>query len=187
VGRKKVIDGGKPQPYNENSIANLSLGPGVRQTTFTEEMGERIVDLVWEGNSLTDICKMEGMPNRRRIYFWKDKHPEFAYELIKAQVALGDIYIGENQEIKKELRAGTIDPASAGVLIKSNQWLAIAVDPRTYGSKSYVEKYQNVHITNNQVNRIDISGLDDDQLDALEAALEAKLLTGPDNGGTTTS
>jgi len=182
VGRKKVIDGGKPQPYNEKSIANLSREGGV--STFTEELGERIVDLVWAGNSLTDICGKGGIPARRTIYTWKDKYPEFAYELIKAQVALGDIYVGENKEIKDKMLAGLIEPAAASVAIKSNQWLAIAVDPRTYGSKSYVEKYQNVHITSNHVNRIDISGLDDDQLDALESALNAKLLTGPDNGGT---
>jgi hypothetical protein len=52
-----------------------------RPTDYTPELGDRILDLMSEGLSLT-AAAAECDVHRRRVYDWEAKHPEFA-ELVQ--------------------------------------------------------------------------------------------------------
>lgn len=181
---KKIRKG--PPGYNfkgENSD-RMPAGPG-RTGFYTEELGERIINSLWTGEckSLVEVSQQDWSPTRRTIQLWKRKHPEFGAALIEAQEALGEVYIHENQKIIDKMFAGVVEPSAANVAINHNTRVAQSLDPRTYANKSHVQKDERVHIVNEYVNRIDIEGLDEEQLDALENALNAKLLT---HGGNST-
>lgn len=180
---KKISEGGKMP------ATLFKPGHSIRNPSkFTDEIGERILDLLWSGKckSLEEVLRYEGMPCRRTLYNWAKTFPSFGSELMEARIALGGVYADEIEDIKQRMLDGKLDPSAANVAIKSNQWKAQITDPRTYANKSYVEKNQTVSVTSTYVQKIDIEGLDDDQLDAIELALNAKLLTGPDDGNTTT-
>lgn len=183
MGRKKVGEGGTMPAtvWQKGQVTN----PNGRVSTYTEELGERIINLLWSGEcrSLHAVGALPHMPTRQTIYNWKKIHPAFAEALEEAQASVGEIYADDNDKIVANVLAGRVEPAAASVAIKSNQWKAIVTNPKTFANKSYVQKDETLKVTTTHINRIDINGLDEEQLDAIEAALNAKLLTGP-NGGT---
>lgn len=181
MGRKKVSEGGSVSghQWQKGEVTN----PNGRTSTFTEEIGERIIDALWSGEckSILEVSEKDWSPTRRTIFSWKNKHPEFGAALIEAQIALGDVYVNESQKIVKDMLAGKLDPSAANVAIRSNQWVAQSVDPRTYANKSYVDKNESKTVTHVFSNRIPVEDLSEDELDALEGALvKSKLMiTGP--------
>lgn len=181
VGRKKVSEGGSVSghQWQKGEVTN----PNGRPSTFNEEIGKRIIDALWSGEckSVVEVEAQDWAPTRQTLYHWKDKYPEFGIELVKAQMALGELYVHANQKIVADMLAGVIDPSAANVAIRSNQWVAQAVDPRTYANKSYVDKNESKTVTHVFSNRIPVEDLSEDELDALEGALvKSKLMiTGP--------
>ena len=181
MGRKKISEGGTmtATAWKKGQVTN----PNGRACEFTEEIGQRIIDLLWSGEckSLHKVAQQPGMPTRMTIYNWRNKFPEFGFEVRRAQAALAELYADEIDEIKDRVVAGTLEPAAGNVAIRSNQWKAMVTNPRDYSNRSYVEKNENVQITTQRINRIDITGLTEEALDALESALQAKLLPSPDD------
>jgi hypothetical protein len=181
VGRKKISEGGSmtATAWKPGQVTN----PKGRESTFTEELGERIVNSLWSGEckSLVEVEEQDWAPTRRTIYSWKERYPEFAAELVKAQMAIGELYVHENQRVVKDMLDGKLDPSAANVAIRSNQWVAQASDPRTYANRSYVDKNETKTVNHVYSNRIPVEDLSEDELDALEGALvKAKLMiTGP--------
>lgn len=188
-GRKKVADGGSmPKSVFKAGHPNY-LKPGQipnpkgRTSLYTEELGERIIEALWSGEckSLKDVEETSWSPSRRTIHTWRERYPEFGVELVKAQIALGDIYVHDNQKIVKDMLAGLVDPSAANVAIRNNQWVAQSVDPRTYANKSHVEKNETKTVNHVFSNRIPVEDLSDEELDLIEGALMKSklLLTGP--------
>lgn len=183
--------GRKPRPPGSPKLAPVGhhwkkgevTNPKGRTPLYTEELGERIINALWSGEckSLVDVEAQDWAPTRKTIHTWKDKYPEFGSELFKAQLALGELYVHENQKIVKDMLAGVVDPSAANVAIRSNQWVAQAVDPKSYAAKSYVDKNETKTVKHVFSNRIPVEDLSDDELDALEGALvKSKLMiTGP--------
>ena len=120
------------------------------------------------------------------LYLGHKTYPEFGSNLMEARKGLSDVYDDEIETIKDRMLEGNLDPSAANVAIRSNQWKAMATNPLVYSNKSYIEKNETVNVTTRHVNRLEIDGLSDEQLDALENALSARLLTGP-NGDSDTA
>lgn len=180
TGRPKKPPGSpKLEPVGHQWQKGEVTNPNGRTSTFTEELGERIIESLWSGEckSLVEVENEDWSPTRRTIHTWKNKYPEFGAALVEAQMALGDVYVHENQKIIKDMLAGIIDPSAANVAIRSNQWVAQSVDPRTYANKSYVDKNENKTVTHVFSNRIPVEDLSEEELDALEGALvKSKLM-----------
>jgi transposase-like protein len=47
-------------------------------STFTQALADDICQRLGEGETLTAICREEGMPARRTVSDWRRLHPEFA-------------------------------------------------------------------------------------------------------------
>lgn len=60
---------------------------GGRPSTYTPELAERICDLIREGKSERQICKMPGMPDAVTLRRWKDTNPEFCTHSARAKQA----------------------------------------------------------------------------------------------------
>jgi hypothetical protein len=52
---------------------------------FTQELADRICDLLAEGEPLRQICRREGMPAWRTVYDWKSERPAFAARFAHAR------------------------------------------------------------------------------------------------------
>ena len=54
---------------------------------YSPELAASILDRLREGETLVDICRSKGMPDRRTVHYWVSTNPEFAaaYELARDQ------------------------------------------------------------------------------------------------------
>lgn len=183
AGRKKISEGGTmPLPSHRWKPGEVT-NPNGRPIVYDDDVREEIINLIWSGKckSIAAVERTEGMPSARQINNWRNKYPDFDHELTMACLSLGDRYLDNIHSITEKVIEGTIEPAAANVAIRSNQWMAQVTDPRNYSQRAYVEKTETVNVNSVHVDRIDITGLSEEQKDALENALQAQLmLTGPD-------
>ena len=47
-------------------------------STFTQAIADAICERIAEGETLSEICRSDGMPKRRTVYDWLRAHVEFA-------------------------------------------------------------------------------------------------------------
>lgn len=47
-------------------------------STFSQEVADKICERIAEGETLSEICRAEGMPARRTVYDWLKENEDFA-------------------------------------------------------------------------------------------------------------
>lgn len=107
-----------------------------RPSIYTEELADKIVALMIEGNSLHAICQKSDMPSYSTAMAWK-RDPEHPFSVIYAR-ARDDrgTYWGEKvAEIAMACIQGKIDPKAARVAIQGIMWTAERMNPREFGEK----------------------------------------------------
>jgi len=73
-------------PPEAQKPAKKSRGaPKGSGSKYTEEIADKICELVSNGVNLRKVCRMEGMPAWRTIYDWVVAHPDFATRLARAR------------------------------------------------------------------------------------------------------
>ena len=81
---------------------------------YTEELGDRICDLVSNGVNLRKVCRMDGMPSWRTVYDWVVAHPDFATRLARARELGYDSLAEEALEISNTPHLGQKKVFSSG-------------------------------------------------------------------------
>ena len=110
-----------------------------RPSSYTEEKGVTICNLMATGNSLRKICKMEGMPDLSTVMRWLYHEPSFSIQYARAReercltfaediLELGDNVGLTNEEINK-----------AKLQIDARKWLAVKYLPKVFGEKQEIE------------------------------------------------
>jgi hypothetical protein len=99
---------------------------------FTEEIADKICELLAEPLSLRKICDMEGMPSKTTVLKWLDQHPEFARQYARAREAQADAMIDDTLDIADNK---SLDPQDRRVRIDTRKWLAGKLRPKKYGEK----------------------------------------------------
>jgi len=61
--------------------------PRGRPSLYSDELAERICDLLSVGHSLRKICERKGMPERRTVLRWLAQHDEFRHQYARARIA----------------------------------------------------------------------------------------------------
>ena len=162
----------KPKP------PKASPGKVGRPSTYSQEVADEIVRRMIEGESLTAICKDEGMPPRVTVYAWFDKHPDFYARCARAREALADYLVDEIEELAKSTTEE--NHQSMKVKISTKQWRAMKMAPRMYGDRPRTEVTGDnggpIKVEAKQT--IDPRDLDEDQREALEAVIQAALKKG---------
>lgn len=69
------------------------------QSTYTIEIGNSICERMAEGESLTQICKGDDMPNRVTVYRWLEGNKDFREQYARAREAMMDFYADLIREI----------------------------------------------------------------------------------------
>ena len=143
-----------------------------QQSLYSPELADEICDLLCQGMSLVQICRLENMPDRSTILRWMQDKADFAAKITRAREGgQADFIVDDISRIEDAVESGAIPPDAARVLISSKQWRAMKLAPKKYGDKTMIESTATVKVEHTR--RLDISTLTDEQLDALEGALRA--------------
>ena len=153
--------------------------PAGRPSEFTAEISDAICDALIEGESLRQICKKSGMPDRRTVLRWLDAHPDFAAKYARARESQGDLM----DDLILEAAAGANKDNAAAVRVKVDayKWRAAKLAPKKYGDRQTLE-----HTGANGGpirHEIDLSALSDEELNQLEAIRGKLAQPGSDPGG----
>ena len=118
---------------------------------YTDELADQIADLISDGNSMRQIAKMNGMPDKATLFRWMADNPAFATKCARARELQADFMDDEIMEVVNETRRGTLDPAAARVVLSGLQWRASKLAPKKYGERielaGEVKTDNTIHIT----------------------------------------
>lgn len=109
---------------------------------YSRELGDNICMLMAEGLSLSEICRMDGMPHRQRVHEWVDEnHDGFADRYARAREMRADYFVDELIAIADSVRRNaTSEEVQAARLASDNRkWVASKLSGR------YGDKVTNVH------------------------------------------
>lgn len=107
-----------------------------RPSTYTDEMGDRICDLLTQGLSLRKMCMRDDFPNASTVYVWLDRFPEFAEKYVRAREAATEDMLEDILAIADD---PDIDVQDKRVRIDTRKWAMGKLKPKKYGEKQQVE------------------------------------------------
>lgn len=149
---------------NGRPIGGKRAGAG-RPTTYTLEKAERICLELRKGRSLISICLDEGMPERHTVVDWLEANPEFVPRYERARILQADFMDDRIIDVANASTSAT--SAADRVKIGAYQWRAGKLNARKYGDRVHKE----VTGPDGGPVKFNVSGMTDDQLAAVEAAL----------------
>lgn len=86
----------------ETKAAPKKMG---RPSKYTEELARKICDLIREGKSERQICKMPGMPSIDALNDWKAKYPDFLQQSARAREASAERFREEALQVARDTAA----------------------------------------------------------------------------------
>ena len=152
TGRRKASGKGKGSPATKNHAEahKKKIGaPKGSGSKYTDDIADRICDLVSNGVNLRRVCRMEGMPAWRTVYDWVVARPDFAARLARARDMGYDALAEEALEISNTPVMGqkqvmgdkatytTVEDmlGHRKLQIETRLKLLACWDPRRYGNK----------------------------------------------------
>lgn len=124
-----------------------------RPTSFTEEMGDKICDMLADGRSLRSICAYEGMPSQSAVFRWlaDERRATFRQQYARAREAQADALFdemldiaddGTNDWMERRRQDGSTDEVlnsehvqRSKLRIDARKWMASKLNPKVYGEK----------------------------------------------------
>jgi hypothetical protein len=108
-----------------------------RASMYSDELGQRICELVAQRVPVAEICAMEGMPSKDTLYRWKRENLAFSDNYARAREERADARQDYIDELAAKVLSGALDPAAARVLIDAEKWQMGKEKPKTYGERSF--------------------------------------------------
>lgn len=126
-----------------------------RPSTFSQHIADIICIRIAEGESLREIVKTEGMPDRTTVYDWLIRHEGFAHQYTRAREEQADTYADEIIAIADEQPEiiPVIDKRTGELIehkldgaflqwqknrIDARKWTAMKLKPKKYGDRMQV-------------------------------------------------
>ena len=125
-------------------------------TTYNSHIASVICMRIAEGESLREIVKTNGMPDRTVVYDWLLRHPEFANQYTRAREEQADTLADEIIAIADEQPEviAVVDKKTGALIehkldgaflqwqknrIEARKWTAMKLKPKKYGDRMAVE------------------------------------------------
>jgi hypothetical protein len=159
---------------------------GGRPTTYSDDVADKMCDMIAEGWSVRQICMQDGMPEQATFYRWLLNQPWLQDKYARAKEAQMDHFNeeiidiaddGSNDWIERERQNGSTFVAlneealgRARLRIDTRKWLMAKHKPRKYGEKLAVGGADDLPPVAMQ-QTINVAVLSLEQLEALQAAL----------------
>lgn len=124
--------------------------PAGRPSSYTKKLGDLICQRMEAGETLRQICRDEGMPDRHTIFRWCEANEEFRTQYAQAREGLQDFWADEIVEISDD---GTNDYMAvkrgddevevvnhehisrSKLRTDTRKWLMSKLAPKKYGDK----------------------------------------------------
>lgn len=120
-----------------------------RPSEFTQQIADEICERLADGESLREICKGEGMPNKSTVFRWLASRPEFSDQYARAREEQAETLADEIVDIADEdpgvISRGEGDRAEVSIdgaavahqrlRIDARKWVASKLKPKRYGDK----------------------------------------------------
>ena len=115
--------------------------------TYTEEVGNRICDMIAEGRSLVTITsektRAEGMPGYRTVMSWLQSDEAWAEAFrenyIQARQDQAEYHAGEIVDIADEACEDTVAVQRNRLRVEARKWTAAKLLPQKYGERVEVK------------------------------------------------
>jgi len=147
-----------------------------RPSAYTPEIGQIICERLAAGESLLSICRGDDMPPESTVRRWVlEDRDGFSASYARARDMQADHYADETIDIADNEE----DAAKARVRIDARKWHASKVAPKKYGDKVALVGGGK----GDEPIRMDLTGLTDEELAALEAIRSKLAIAGADQGG----
>lgn len=98
---------------------------------YTDEQVEEVLRLLADGEPLTYIARMEGMPDADTILLWQKKGDERSERIARAR-ELGEDFRAA-RAVERAMKAE--DPAKGRLAFDAERWWLSKVAPKRYGEK----------------------------------------------------
>ncbi len=102
-----------------------------RPSGYSEELTDRICELIAVGNALITLCELDGMPDESTVYRWLEKHPSFRQKYARARERQAERGLEEMRVIADT----ATDHAKARNQIDVRKWHLSKLLPHKYGDK----------------------------------------------------
>lgn len=110
--------------------------PTGRPSSYTDEAGKRICELLASGKPLTPrVTKEYGLPDPTTIYRWTEDNEAFRLEYTRARQYQAHVYADEIIELSDTAE----DAGIAKLQIDTRKWYASKIIPKLYGDKQLVD------------------------------------------------
>lgn len=157
--------------------------PG-RPSIWSQEIADRICELMVEGKDMQEICQMDGMPSRATVLRWQQQRPEFDAQCVRAREALAEFELHRLKQIAEDCTEENVN--ATRVKLNHFQWRVMKIAPRIYGDRAQVEVTgANGGPMQVQALTIDATILQPTQREALKQALLAAKNAKGDEGSET--
>ncbi len=118
--------------------------PMGRKSTYTPELGEKIIEMTAEGLSQDEIARHPGMPPQRTISNWgmnpKHSDQDFVAGYACAREAGAHAQFEQIRRIEEKLLAEKFeDPQNARIALDAIKWRLSKMLPGVYGDRSHLE------------------------------------------------
>lgn len=102
-----------------------------RSSSFTQDVADIICKRLAEGESLRQICKDVGLPDRVTVIRWKNDNAIFRHQYARARDDQADAYFDRALSEAIEARDAQLGRLAYDAL----RWAASKLKPGTYGDK----------------------------------------------------
>lgn len=157
-------------------------GKAGRPSIYSQELADKICELMVEGHDMQAICEMEGMPSRATVWRWQTSRPEFDAQCARAREALADFELYRLKQLAESCNEENVN--ATRVKLNHFQWRLMKIAPRLYGDRTRTEVTGDnggpIKVESKQT--IDPRDLDESQREALEAVIQAALKKGSNDG-----
>ncbi len=123
--------------------------PG-RPSRYSKALATEICGRMAEGETLTDICREEGMPSRETVRRWQDKHEGFSGVYTRAREMQADHYAdmiiaiahdGSKDLVERQKRGETVKVVDQDHIqrdrlkVDALKWISSKMAPKSYGDR----------------------------------------------------
>lgn len=109
---------------------------------YTPELGQKICAEMITPKSLAKICKQPGMPSKKTVMEWLQKHAEFLEIYRIAQRERAEVYFEECVDIADDATndfvEGRVDKEHINrsrLRVDTRKWICAKMDPKRWGDK----------------------------------------------------
>ncbi len=122
-----------------------------RPSAFSQAIADRICEQLADGESLRNICLVEGMPHKATVYRWLEGNEAFRDQYTRAREQQADHYAAEIIEIADDGTNDTYETedgrelvdhevvARSKLRVDARKWAASKLAPKKYGERTQLE------------------------------------------------